>query len=977
MAHRFKNYKFYFRFQSQFNLKFTFCFTLFCCFFSISNLIGQNLMHYRLDDEDGLPSNEVYQVLQDDFGFMWIACDAGLFKYDGFKFKGYTSENQNSRSVSNLKKDSKGNIWCQNFTGQIFRVNNDSLKLFFDGSKTNSSFLSYEIDAQNKVWIVNNGQLHIFTNNGKIYSNSTNYKNNYWTNLYRHKNSIIATNIKNEIFSIDYKNLKIMKIHCSSDLGSTKKMFSHKNELYLLSEKNPERSYYVSKILKSKIHLLNKMQPIVAGGFHYFFKANTKNYFIGTSDGLILSSKNNFSFTESKRYFKGIKISDFFEDKEGNLWISTLQDGIMVVANKEIEYFDSQNSALNDRNIYYLTQNKGELLIGTYSGKLFKQNSKTNELSIYQDNQLSKYRAIRKIIVHKGAFYIACGPLRSVGNPKFNEIPSLNNIRDMVILDEKLYFITPERMGYLDLSKTSIEIKILRKNGGKKIVLDTSRKRLFIAFVDGLYEFKNNSLKELKNKNQSIFVADMVYGENKLWIGTMTEGVLEYALSSKNKEFKNVKQVIGKNTRSLLFADNKLWISNESGLVQYDPKSDYTKLFNKSDGLEFFEVIDMEQVDDFLYLATNKGLVKFPIQLRHYNTNKPSIKLTEIRLNNSIVPLSKSIELQANQLNLTIYFISTALRSRGDFFYNYRILNYDSKWKKQSSSVPFISINSLPPGNYILEIRSVNEDGVPSKTIQLDLKVFSPYYERWWFYLILSSLTATIIAFVFVLRIRFVKKQAIIKNKLISSQLTALKSQMNPHFMYNTLSSIQDFIWQNDLKNSNYFLSKFSMLMRKILEASDKEKITLSEEIELLTLYLELEKLRFGANFSFEIKLDSQLDSDAVLIPAMMIQPFVENAIKHGLLHKTADKKLSVEFKLFQNKIKCVVIDNGIGRVKASEIKERQQAHHTSFATKATQKRIELLSVYNASNYSFLILDLFNDAGEATGTQVEIILPLG
>ena len=934
-------------------------------------------MHYKLDDEDGLPSNEVYQVLQDDFGFMWIACDAGLFQYDGFQFKGYTSKNQNSRSVSNLKKDNKGNIWCQNFTGQIFRVKNDSLTLFFDGSKANSSFLSYEIDAQNKVWIINNGELYIFTSNGKIHSKSINSKNNYWTNLQLHQNSIIATSIKNEFFSIDSKNFKTKKIDYSGDLGSKQKMCSFKNELYLLSEKNPERLYFVSKIEKSKINPLYKMKPVVAGGFHYFFKANTKYYFVGTSDGLIISSKNNPTFSHSKRYFKGLKISDFFEDKEGNLWISTLQDGIMVVTNKEIEYFDSRNSLLNDRNIYYLTQIEGELLIGTYSGELFKQNPFTNELSIFQNNQLSKFRAIRKIVEHKGAFYIACGPLRSVGNSKFNEIPSLNNIRDMVILDEKLYFITPERMGYLDLSKTSVEIKVLRKNGGKKIVLDPIRKRLFIAFVDGLYELKNNSLKELKNKDQSIFVADMVYGGNKLWVGTMTEGVLEYALSEKQSEFNNVKKAVGKNTRSLLFSDNKLWIATENGIVQYDPISAFTKLFNKSDGLEFFEIIDMEQVDDFLYLATNKGLVKFPIQLRHDNTIKPTIKLTEIRLNNSFVPLAKNLELQTNQLNLTIYFISTALRSRGDFFYNYRILNYDSKWKKQSSSVPFISINSLPPGNFILEIRSVNEDGVSSKTIRLHLKVIAPFYERWWFYLLLSTLIATILAFVFVLRIRFVKKQAIIQNELISSQLTALKSQMNPHFMYNTLSSIQDFIWQNDLKNSNYFLSKFSMLMRKILEASDKEKITLSEEIELLTLYLELEKLRFGANFSFEIKLDSQLDSDAVLIPAMMIQPFVENAIKHGLLHKTGDKKLSVEFKLFQNKIKCIVNDNGIGRVKASEIKARQQAQHTSFATKATQKRIELLSAYNASNYSFLILDLFNDAGEATGTQVEIILPLG
>ncbi len=164
--------------------------------------------------------------------------------------------------------------------------------------------------------------------------------------------------------------------------------------------------------------------------------------------------------------------------------------------------------------------------------------------------------------------------------------------------------------------------------------------------------------------------------------------------------------------------------------------------------------------------------------------------------------------------------------------------------------------------------------------------------------------------------------------------------------------------------------------MRKILDASDQNRITLADEIELLELYLELEQLRFGDSFKYSIEISEEILLDSTYIPAMIIQPFVENALKHGLLHKSGEKTLQIKFTIQNSELYCSIVDNGIGREKANEIKKRQNSIHKSFATKATKKRIDLLSLYDSSNYNCLITDLYYDQQIALGTKVEISMPI-
>lgn len=213
-----------------------------------------------------------------------------------------------------------------------------------------------------------------------------------------------------------------------------------------------------------------------------------------------------------------------------------------------------------------------------------------------------------------------------------------------------------------------------------------------------------------------------------------------------------------------------------------------------------------------------------------------------------------------------------------------------------------------------------------------------------------------------------------LESQFREAELKALKSQMNPHFIFNALNSIQEYIILNDKENAANYLGKFADLIRNYLYHSNTGKISLADELESLTLYLELEQVRFEEDFTFEIKKSLQDSATNIEIPTMLIQPYVENAIKHGLLHKPGEKKLLLNFVERENSLDCEIIDNGVGREKSNQINAKRRKGHQSFASEATQSRLELLNHQSDAKIGVEILDLV-DGTQALGTKVVIRVP--
>lgn len=214
------------------------------------------------------------------------------------------------------------------------------------------------------------------------------------------------------------------------------------------------------------------------------------------------------------------------------------------------------------------------------------------------------------------------------------------------------------------------------------------------------------------------------------------------------------------------------------------------------------------------------------------------------------------------------------------------------------------------------------------------------------------------------------KKRLSLERRYKQSEVKAIKAQMNPHFVFNALNSIQDLIMLKDIRSSNEYLGKFANLMRKTLEASGQDYLALTEELELLRHYLELEKLRFGEDFEYQLMCDLNEEASDWMLPPLLIQPYVENAIKHGLLHKKGSKILKVHFYVESEALICEVTDNGIGRKKSHEINQRREGAHTSFATSQNDKRIELINESSDFDISLVVEDLMEN-GAVAGTRVK------
>jgi LytS/YehU family sensor histidine kinase len=215
-----------------------------------------------------------------------------------------------------------------------------------------------------------------------------------------------------------------------------------------------------------------------------------------------------------------------------------------------------------------------------------------------------------------------------------------------------------------------------------------------------------------------------------------------------------------------------------------------------------------------------------------------------------------------------------------------------------------------------------------------------------------------------------------LEKELQQSTLASIKSQMNPHFLFNALNTIQSYIYQNDKQNASQYLGKFSELTRMILEMSNREKVSLTEEIKALKLYLELEQLRFEEKLKHEIVVAKTVDEEMIHIPSMLIQPYVENAIKHGLLHKKDNWLLHILFERKENTLVVTVDDNGIGRKRSQELQKLKLKQHQSFAMSANEKRLNILNKGLEKPIALQIIDKTNDSGEACGTTVILNIPI-
>jgi two-component sensor histidine kinase len=462
--------------------------------------------------------------------------------------------------------------------------------------------------------------------------------------------------------------------------------------------------------------------------------------------------------------------------------------------------------------------------------------------------------------------------------------------------------------------------------------------------------------------------------DGSIWMSTLGNGIFRIR-NDRIEERINTTNGLNSNNCKAMYLDEKfLWVGTEKGLnrINWRDLSEPVQQYSVEDGLSSNDILSILSDSGIIYLGMEGKLSWFDSS----KIKAPSIcklHLLSIELGKRTVSADSLKLLRYNENNLKFNFTALSFRSSNNIQYLYRLKGLSDTWNTTlNSNLEFLA---LPPGEYQLEIFARNKFGQNSDTITVPFEIRPPFWATWWFRLLVLGTVISIAWWIIARRIRHEQEKAAVQNRLNELEQQALRSQMNPHFIFNCLNSIQNFLLQNNFEKTNEYLTAFAHLIRQTLDNSSRSFISIENEIRYLNSYLELESMRFSHTFTYSIEMDPDIDPDQTFMPTMILQPYVENSIRHGLRYRQDGLKMvRVFFRKRGNTLVCIVEDNGVGRKKAAELKSFMHVEYQSKGMTLTAERIAALNRRQDIPITVDVIDLDED-GNATGTQVIVRFP--
>ncbi len=433
--------------------------------------------------------------------------------------------------------------------------------------------------------------------------------------------------------------------------------------------------------------------------------------------------------------------------------------------------------------------------------------------------------------------------------------------------------------------------------------------------------------------------------------------------------------------------NGNIWMSSPKGVIFYDTNKNKFKLFNQASGMYknclIMEFLKSNDETKEFYIANDNNYCLVDFNKLNKSAQAPKVYITNYRVLNQERPIGllpkNEILLNPGENYFSFEFGCIDFQNQLNHSFSYMLEGWDLNWIPCGKR-RFASYTNLNGGKYTFKVKAANGDGIWSDTLEIPIFIATPFYKKAWFAGLLSFLFALLIYAVYLYRIRQIEHAEKLKTEfnrqLAETRMMALRAQMNPHFIFNCLNSINRYVIKSDTQTASLYITRFAKLIRLILDNSEHKKVVLTNELEALKLYMEMEALRFDQKFAFDIEVRGDLDTDQIEIPSMLIQPFVENAIWHGLLQKDSAGNLSVKFELESDLLVCTVEDNGIGRKKAQEYKSKTAPTRKSIGMKLTEERLNSYSQDFANRGSQEIIDLYNEDGTAKGTRVILKIPI-
>ena len=957
----------------------------------IAPVLAQQQIFKSYTVNDGLISNSIRRVFQDSKGFLWIATWEGLSKYDGHAFTNYSTANGLSHNLVNDFYESKDGLL-------YVALNNGNIDIIKDNKvirnlASPTTVVNRFINAARHQVIVTTDLkgLQEFSK-GKLIKPAQTFPAYTYSDLTWLNDSlfIVAGDSTISVFNRNYELFNQVKDHYPAYVDS---------KIYQDSKKRIWAGTYAGLKLMAGIPPKNRplsftslpapfnIPALQQRTINDILEDRDGTMWFGTSGGLVkINPDGSHKVITVNDGLSSNIVTTIFQDTEKNIWFGTAVGLSKLVTKSGIRLYAIEDGVWSNDNSYLLYPlKKNHLLVSTNKGaKVFNQltgnftavdNGVDQFFSIVASNRtpplligLNKMATFDTIILQTGnALPLPLIPVsRMISDTGGNLF--LSNLEHLFFRSGKInQAILDHRISGLMIDKNGYLWAATWENGLYRIQYSVKDKRITILSTDHFLPTENiRSLFEDSKGN--------------IWIGTRYQGVYRFIQNgkrsfavSKYDQSNGLTSNFVKGIRE--DANGNFWIAFYQGLDKLIPVNDSFRIFNFSRINNYFaSIIGMETGEDHsLWLATGEGLVHITDGEMEKSPPLP-VYITKVSSPDSIYPLNtNTIQLNHHQNQVQFEFSSPGFMNEKQVVYSYRLSGSSTREWTAAGNQHIVSYASLQPGSYLFEVRTLGWNGSWGIPASFEFIINPPFWQTWWFVSLTFPLAVFIIWALIKKRIKAIRHEAEMKQKIAETEMMALRAQMNPHFIFNCLNSIDNLIQMDEKEKATSYLSKFAKLIRSILENSKNNIVPCWKDMETLQLYLELEALRFDNKFSYQVNIAPDIMNGDYKVPPLVIQPFVENAIHHGLLNKIEPGKiLLVNVSVCNNHIHYHIEDNGVGRKKAASYKQLNKPVYESMGMQITADRINLFNQQN--NGCVKITDLYDENDRPLGTKVEVDL---
>jgi two-component sensor histidine kinase len=933
-----------------------FCCILLCCTLKLCNAQTQPAISI-IDKSRGLQSNTIYNIHTAKNGLLYLAHTKGISSFDGSVVKHYYNKDYPYTELTNIMEASDGTIFAKAFNGAVYQIVGDSTRhmkqhqpatTFSSSTIFNSEIFSLVNDDVQAVDIKSN---QVKTYNISALPMGTSFAPLVFCAMYFGGNQPY-------LICVD-KRRKIYKVAIPADKAG--KFHFNNGQVFSVVDRSLEKVYYLNTDIKLPI---KSQQGGVAVNY---VSVVDSTIWICTTNG-IYYYKEAAGPSAMQHILPGYNATDIDKTFEHNYIVSTLDKGLLLIPSFKVSYLENA-----PQNITTIASSVNGILVGTAKGAITNYTSTAHQ-QVKQDANLQPIKyllqdANSSNLVYsnaKGFFYDNGYQPKLIKDHTYvgsDLLIGTNGGMDLLFADKPKSWLK----NFVDASSSNKCSNLATLTIGigevvSTIKYDAKHDKIYYNTYAGIFEIANGDAQPKKLPEPGCVLKDMACCDGSLYLASKDQGLLvwdgtRYKPITKNNPSSDV-------LLKLEVYKDELWILGEHAI--YCKKGDSVLVYDIRHGVNVEDALNFCVKENEVYVNNGANVLMFPKSIAYAAIAKPKFTITEIRNEASNTLINQRAELSYSDNNVLINYSLIAYANSKGTHVAYTINN--GKLYHLENSTRTLELKNLTPDEYFIKFFLVENGAVATNALgTVAFSIKPPFYKTVLFTVAMVALAILLTWLIARYIVNNIRKEAqqkqaqmLLEKELDKSMLASIKAQMNPHFLFNALNTIQSYIYS---------------LTRSILEMSNKETITLAEEIESLKLYLELEKMRFEDSLTYEFIVDDKLRKDLITLPSMLLQPYVENALKHGLLHKKTNRQLTIRFSHVNNMLEVEIDDNGVGRKRSAELNAIKNRSHKSFALDANQKRLEILRQHY-KDINLEIIDKHSDLGEAIGTKVIVRLGL-